>query len=619
MYLGFQGLRAVVQRLPLDAGRALGAALGAAAYTVLRGQRRVTLEHLEAALGDRLSARERRRVARGVFMNLGRTAMEWLTLPALSIAQIQSLIDVEGLEHLKAAMAKGDGAIVVGPHFGNWELIAIYLRSLGFEGGVLARRLRYPEYEAFLVSMRGQRGVPTFARGSIKDVARLLRANQIIGLMPDQDIDSLEGVFIDVFGRSAYTPVGPAALSQMTGAPIVPCAMIRCGRRFQLRIRPAVSAPPRASTPGAPAGGDRREAMRQLTQAWSDALCGFIREHPEQWVWMHRRWKTRPEADPARSAAAAPARPTEAVALILATWLLASTAAAGCRGPHTETPEAPAESAASEPQPPAEQEMSSFSLTGYGAEGGKTWQLDGDGARVAEGLVTVQRPRGVGYDTARQADLTAAVALVDQRTRHVRLEHDVTIHTSDGLWFSTPVLHWMPDADRMATDQPVRIETDHMLLRGRGIDGHTQLKLVTIAEDIELVLNPVDGERAARGVDARRADGADGHVTITCDGPLAFDYERNVATFETNVHVQDPSGELFSDRLVAYFDGDSRTIRYAEAVGNVRIQQGPHTAFGDRAVYEPAQGKITLLGRPSLTVIPDEPGSPIVAIPAGRR
>ena len=241
--------------------------------------------------------------------------------------------------------------------------------------------------------------------------------------------------------------------------------------------------------------------------------------------------------------------------------------------------------------------MSEFALTGYAVDGGKRWELVGKGASVEGNIVTIHHPDAVGYDLARTAYLTASVAQINQTNRHVRMEHDVTIHTSDGLWFSSPVLHWIPDQNQVATDQPVRMETDHMLLRGRGASGLTQLKHATIFKDVELVLNPTDQELPI---------GQAQQVTITCDGPLAFDYEHNIATFEQNVHVKDPNGDLYSDKLIAYLDQKTRTIRYAEAIGNVRIHQHSNNAASERAVYEPALGKITLVGKPSLLVYPSE-------------
>lgn len=253
--------------------------------------------------------------------------------------------------------------------------------------------------------------------------------------------------------------------------------------------------------------------------------------------------------------------------------------------------------------------MSEFSLTGYSQAGSAQWTLNGHGASLDGQVVTIRRPDAVGHDPGRTAYLSASLAQMNQQTRHVRMEHDVTIHTSDGLWLTTPVLHWMPDSNRVATDLPVRIETDHMLLRGRGMEGFTQLKEATILQDIELVLNPTEQERGAPTPQ---------QVTITCEGPLTFDYARHVATFNRNVHVVDPSGELFSDTLVAYLNPATNTIRYAEAAGHVRMHQQQHTATSERAVYEPAIGKITLLGRPSLLIVPSPAPAPAAAPAAGR-
>jgi len=616
MYLGFQGLRVLARVLPLWVARALGRGVGYLAYGLLGAQRRLTLHHLGYAFGSSLAPAQRRQVAHGVFLNLGQTAMEWLVLPRLSTDYLRRLITSEGTDHLRDALSKGRGAIVITAHLGNWELIAPYLRSLGFEGGVLARRLRYPEYESFLTRLRGARGVVTLARGSPKEVAQSLRANQVVGMLPDQDVDSLDGIFVEFFGHPAYTPVGPAALSVMTGAPLVPCFIIREGARFRLVIEPPVPAAEVA---------DRTQALTALTRAWSAVVESYIRRYPDQWVWMHRRWKTRPPApvSPQPAAVSSPAahapgevHPTRpAVALLMGCLAvigcLLGAASAGCGRPaqpggavQEEATAAPAAT----PGPDAAEHMSGFTLTGFEPDGTKRWILNGEGARVDGHVVTILRPDAVGYDPDRTAYLTAGAAQVNQTNRHVRMEHDVTIHTSDGLWLTTPVLHWIPDENQMATDAPVRIETDHMLLRGRGLAGRTQLKQATIARDVDLVLNPSDDDRPS-GTGPKQ-------VRITCDGPLTFDYEHHIATFDQNVHVQDPSGDLYADRLIAYLDEKTHTIRYAEAMGRVRIQQHQNTALSQRAIYEPAIGKITLAGRPSLLVYPSE-SDPAVQLPFG--
>jgi len=602
MFLGFQGLRAAVRGLPLPVAQALGRGMGLAAYGLLRAQRRLTEEHLRLAWGSDLAPDQRRRIARRVFVNLGQTAMEWMLLPRFSTEVLRRLVRSEGVEHLRDALAKGRGVILVTAHFGNWEVIPFYLRSLGFEGSVLARRLRYPEYESFLIDLRRSRGVSTVARGSssLKEITRLLRANQIVGMLPDQDVDSLDGIFVNFLGRPAYTPIGPAALSLMTGAPIVPCFLAREGRRFCLFIEPALEALPSAT---------RTEAMTKLTQAWSGIVESYIRRYPDHWVWMHRRWKTKPAQVAEGSGVGAEghgseptsqrSQPALALSMVMGSLVLMLAVLGGC---------GKAGKAAS-PDASTNQEMSTFMLTGYQDTGEKRWQLEGQGAVLEGDLVTIHHPDAIGYEPGRTAHLTASVAEVRQTDRHVRMEHDVTIHTSDGLWLTTPVLHWIPDRNEMATEFPVRIETDHMLLRGREATGFTQLKRLTIIRDIELVLNPSDKEPLGGGGPRQ--------VTITCDGPLTFDYEHHIATFEQHVHIKDPNGDLDSDKLVAYLDETKHTIRYAEAIGHVLIRQQQNTAHSERAVYEPAIGKITLVGKPTLLVYPSERGRQPARVPFG--
>ncbi|MBI3324546.1 MAG: lysophospholipid acyltransferase family protein [Candidatus Omnitrophica bacterium] len=286
MFAGFVVLRLCVRWLPLPIARAVGAGLGYAVYLGLPRYRHLAHVHLHLAFGPGLSDMTCRHVSRRSFVNLGKNGMEWFVFDRLPAVALPRLVEANGVSRLRQALAKGQGVIALSAHFGNWELLAMGLSCLGFEGGVVARRLRYPEYEAFLWEMRRRKGVQTFARGdSFREIARELRANHIIGMMPDQDIDSLEGVFVDFFGRSAYTPIGPAALSLATGAPILPCFIVRIGRRFRIVIEEPIPVP---ST------GERGEDIRQMTQAWSRVVESYIRAHPDHWVWMHRRWKTAP-------------------------------------------------------------------------------------------------------------------------------------------------------------------------------------------------------------------------------------------------------------------------------------------------------------------------------------
>ena len=610
LWLGFLTVRSLTRWLPWSVAQATGRLLGYVAYAVLPRHRRLTFEHLQLALGPRASRGTQRRVARGVFVNLGKSFMEWQVLDRFSPDRIRRLVDLHGAHYLHEAVAKGRGVILLTAHFGNWELLAMGLSCSGFRGCTLARRLRYPEYEQVVRSMRLRKGVPTLSRDSIKEVVQALRDNQVVGLMPDQDIDSLEGIFVDFFDRPAHTPVGPAALSLLTGAPIVPCFIIRNGRRFRIEVDEPIAIV---------RSGDREQDLRQMTEAWSRVVESYIRRHPAHWVWMHRRWKTQPSAipRPAPPLASSTERtgPRRVPQLALALLCLLSFAQ-GCA-------KSSGRPSADSTEPVAPQQMDTFTMTGYTPEGTKQWDLEGLGA-VAEGqMVTIQRPNAVGYDVARTSYLSARLAHVNQTTRDIRLEYDVVVHTSDGLWLFSPELFWLSARNEVVTDQPVRLETDHMALWGRGATANDRLKIAVIQRDIEMVMSP-SGDSSSMGMtpsratpsQARASEGPPAPVTIRCDGPLTFEYQKGVATFERNVHVTDVKGDLYGDRLIAYVDQTTRTINYAEIFGHVRILQGPHTAEGEHAVYEPDKAKVTLLGAPSLLVYPDGTSASPPTVPA---
>ncbi len=244
------------------------------------------------------------------------------------------------------------------------------------------------------------------------------------------------------------------------------------------------------------------------------------------------------------------------------------------------------------PEDAVTQQMERFTLEGYGSNGSKRWQLEGAKARTDGDIVTILKPWATGFDVQRTAWLQSTIGYLNQANRRVRLEDDVRMHTSDGVWLFSQAMYWLPDRDEFLTDEPVRIESDHMLLRGRSAIGHSELKHAQILHDIELILNPTADEKP----------GDIHHVKITCDGPLSFDYDKDVATFEHNVHVNDIQGDMYSDKLIAYMDKNTHTISYAEATGDVRIVQQAHTATGGRAVYEPGKGRMTLLDSPSLVI-----------------
>ena len=288
LWISFHVLRVIVLALPLSVAQALGAALGTVGYVVARSYRRLTLQHLAQAVGAETTERQRRRIARRLFRHLGMNVIEWFSLSKLDARCLERhyIVPPGAVERVRTALARGRGVVMLSAHLGNWEYLAAYFGMLGFPGTVIARRLRYPEYEQFFLELRRANGVATFdRRNAFQDLVRRLRAGECLGILPDQDVDSVDGVFVDFFGRPAYTPVGPVALALVSGAVILPSYTVREGGRHKILIEEPLEL---VRT------GDRQRDLVENTQRWSRITESYIRQYPDQWVWMHRRWKTQP-------------------------------------------------------------------------------------------------------------------------------------------------------------------------------------------------------------------------------------------------------------------------------------------------------------------------------------
>lgn len=299
----FRAFSGIIYILPRNLALGLAKAAGALGFYVVTRQRKKTLEHLRTAYGNQKSEAEIRKIGREVFENLAMTGVEVLQFTKLTPAKIAEIVDFGNSRALYDDILKrGKGLISVTAHIGNWELLAGSFGMMGYKGGVLARRIYYEPYNQWIVGLRAALKVPTIYRDDAsREILKTLMRNEIIGLLPDQDIDSLKGVFVPFFGRPAYTPVAPARLSMGSGAPIVPNFLIRVpGGKYKVITGTVID--PASYTEA------RDEAAAKMTQEWMNQFEKVIREYPGQWAWMHPRWKTTPEslkAKDKREAAAA--------------------------------------------------------------------------------------------------------------------------------------------------------------------------------------------------------------------------------------------------------------------------------------------------------------------------
>ena len=258
-------------------------------YRFVGRQRRKTLENLRRAYGPQKSQAELEKLAKRVFENFALTGVELLQFKKLNFEKVSGFVDFgDAFKVYDSLLAEGKGLISVTAHIGNWELLAAIFGLKGYRGSVLARRIYYEPYNRWVVGLRAALNVPTTYRDdSSREILKRLSNGEIIGLLPDQDIDSLKGVFVDFFGRPAYTPVAPVRLALTTGAPVQPNFMIRVGRdRYKLVLGKVIR--PKVDT-------SREDAVKKYTQEWMSQFEEVIRAYPEQWAWMHNRWKTQPD------------------------------------------------------------------------------------------------------------------------------------------------------------------------------------------------------------------------------------------------------------------------------------------------------------------------------------
>jgi len=242
------------------------------------------LENLKLAFPEK-SESEIEKIAKGVFSNICKNAVELINTYKLRKKIPESWIEAEGFEKIKHVLSGGKGALVLASHIGNWELIPMYFAFKGYRPAIIARRLYFNRYNDFIAGLRKSWGIEIIYRDdSPRRILKVLKENRPIGILADQDVDSVDGVFVDFFGRPAYTPSAPVALGLASGASIVPCFLIRQKKGHKLIIADPIKLVE---------GRDKEETIKINTQKWSQVVESYIRKYPEQWVWMHKRWKTK--------------------------------------------------------------------------------------------------------------------------------------------------------------------------------------------------------------------------------------------------------------------------------------------------------------------------------------
>ncbi len=285
-YGATRAVQAIICALPAGAARAVGGSLGSFAFTVLKLRRDVAMRNLERVFGDRFDRETLFEIARESYRNFGRMTFEYARFPRLTQRDIERLITLTGGEHLDAALARGKGAILVAGHFGNWEILST-LASRGYPMTLLVGEQHNILVDGLMNRLRGRFGVEIVpVTGNLMGVLRALRRNRVVAMLSDQNAGK-NGVFVDFLGKPASTPYGPGRMAAGTGAALLPVSVVSRGAGAHEIVVSEAIALPSEDLP-------LDERVRIFTQGYTTEFERLIRQYPDHYFWMHRRWKTRP-------------------------------------------------------------------------------------------------------------------------------------------------------------------------------------------------------------------------------------------------------------------------------------------------------------------------------------
>ena len=277
--------------MPRGLARLLAGLLAFAVYWTFGRLRRVGVRNLQLALPE-LPIAERTRILRRVYVHLGWQLVEFCRMTRNTPENTRNWIRTEGLDHFLAAQARGQGVLVVTGHLGAWELSSFYHSLMGHPMGMVIRRLDNRRLDDYVNGIRCLHGNQVlhkddFARGLLT----AMRAGASVGILMDTNMTPPQGVFVKFFGVEACTASGLARVALKTGAAVLPGFMLweRGERRYVLHFGPEL-----AFTQSGDAEADIVDATQQCASATEE----WIRRYPDQWLWIHRRWKTRPAGEP---------------------------------------------------------------------------------------------------------------------------------------------------------------------------------------------------------------------------------------------------------------------------------------------------------------------------------
>lgn len=290
IYFGAMALFRLANALPRKMTLFLGDGLGLLAFLVLRRERHKALTNLDRAFGAELSFRRKKEIARDCFITFGRSVFEAVRMRRHFKSRILPDIEVVGEENLRRLYDRGRGIVVFTGHVGNFELLAAYVAQMGYQCAVIGRELYDPRLDDLLVANRTAMGLVNVRTDDPpRRTMRLLKDGHAIGFLIDTDSFRVAGELTPFFGRPAKTPTGPTQLGLLVGAAFMPMFCLSFpGGKYRIIFGEELVPDSRERS---------RENIYRLTCRMTKIIENIVRQYPEQWIWMHNRWHTRPEAD----------------------------------------------------------------------------------------------------------------------------------------------------------------------------------------------------------------------------------------------------------------------------------------------------------------------------------
>jgi len=276
----------MVGRLPVPVATFCSDVLGLLWFKIDKRHRNVTLDNIQQAFGDEMTSFQVMCTAKQVFKNIAGILFELAWASRFDKEEFLSHFTIKGIEHVKNAHAKGRGVLVVTCHMGNFEMLIPGIDETGFPGYAMYRKLDFAPAERLIRELRERFGVTMVPiHGASKKIDAILKNGGVIASLLDQSVDWYVGAFVDFFGRPACTHKGLASLAMRTKAPVVALYTVRQNRKYLIEFLPEI---PLEDT------GDRIKDLENNTQNYTAAIESIVRRYPDQYFWVHNRWKTKP-------------------------------------------------------------------------------------------------------------------------------------------------------------------------------------------------------------------------------------------------------------------------------------------------------------------------------------